>query len=968
MRATWLLAVMAALYVPANASPWTHTGPGRLWRAPDGKEYEAGLVVVRFQGELARYKASSTSAGSWEVDELMRPLGFLGAEPAFPFRASPDPEAQALNRVVLVRYAAPVDPRRVAERLGRLPGVLYAEPYPVYRVAFVPNDPRYGEPGQAYLRAIGAEEAWERSQGDRRILIAIVDTGVELTHPDLRPNLWTNPGEIPDNNLDDDNNGYVDDVYGWDFAGDDPNNPGRADNNPTANQNAHGTHVAGLASAATHNGIGVASIGFSCRIMAVKVGVGAGSESGVIRYGYQGILYAVDNGAQVINCSWGGEGFSRLGLEVIAYSRSRGSVVVAAAGNSARDEPFYPAAYPGVLAVAATVANPAQSTFDQRASFSNYGFWVDVSAPGTNLLSTWTGGGYALSSGTSMASPIAAGLVGLVLAARPELSPEQAAEQVRVSARDISAQNAGFRYLLGYGRIDAYRALLHQGPSIRMLAYRIEEVSGNGDGIANQGEELRLRIALRNYLEPAQGVRLRLEPQDGLTQPVVEEVELGTVSVSDTVWAAGLRLRVRAEAPNGSEARLILLIRDGSGYEDWAEIRFEITPTYRTVGVALVEVTLTGEGNIGFADFPDNLKGRGFRFLSRPDAPNALFEGGLILAVDSTRVVDVVRSGPSSAKRDFRMRLPIQVWENAFGADLYLRTEFDDAQATPGRRLGVYVRKEAFFWKQAPLARGLLLRYRITNTGSDTLRGLRIGWFFDWDISLNGQADSSGYDPARGVIWKRGMSGSPTRDWFVVATAALPDAVYLIDNPGQRTGIGIYDGFTDGEKWRTLTSAPAPRVLWGSDLSQVIGVGPRTLLPGESTTEVLILAAGQSLEEAYEAVEALRARIPVLAPVGGIGGEEGERPLRSRILALYPHPVGEGVTITLELPASGWYAWRLYDLLGRRVRAEGPRWQEAGRASWTISLRGLPAGWYGLELIGQHGVLDYRSVLKTGGN
>ncbi|MCS7081567.1 MAG: S8 family serine peptidase [Bacteroidota bacterium] len=924
--------------------------------------YEPGLVVVRFREVWPRYRASVVSAGSWYVDELMRPYGLLGAEPAFPYSPEPAPEAQALNCIVLIRYAASVDPERVAARLRQLPEVLYAEPYPVYRVAFVPNDPRYGEPGQAYLRAIGAEEAWDVSRGDARITVAIVDTGVDLQHPDLRPNLWMNPREVPNNGIDDDRNGYVDDVYGWDFAGDDPNNPGRADNNPSAIQNAHGTHVAGLASAATHNGIGVASIGFSCRIMAVKVSVGAGPEAGLIRYGYHGIRYAADNGAQVINCSWGGEGYSQFGADVVAYARSRGALVVAAAGNSGTTQPFYPAAYEGVLAVAATVANPALSGFDQRASFSNYGFWVDVSAPGTSLLSTWIGGGYATSSGTSMASPVAAGLVALVLAARPELSPEQAGEQVRVTARDIGPQNPGFAYQLGYGRVDARRALSERRPAIRLLEYRLQEAIGNGDGIPNQGEELQLQLRLRNLLEPARGVRLRLEPLDGLTQPLRAELSVGDLATGSASQAEGLRLRVRSEAPNGSEAQLLLFIEDASGYRDWVALRFEITPTYRTLAMGLVEVTITGEGNIGFADFPDNFKGKGFRFLSRPDAPNVLFEGGLLLAVDSTRLVDVVRSGPNTAKRDFRMLLPVQILEAVYGADLYGRTEFDDAQASLRRQLRVRVRKEAFLWRSPPLDQGLLVRYEIANTGSDTLRGLRIGWFFDWDISPNGQTDSTGYDPEGRLLWVRGMVGSPTRDWFAVATDQAPAGAYLIDNAGARTPIGIYDGFSDGEKWRALSSGIATDRVWDTDVSHVLSLAPRTLAPGASTTALLILAAGRTLEEARAVVETIRARSRSLAPVGW--PKDPERPVRTRIRALYPHPATHRVVLEGDAGQAGYYSWRLYDVLGRQLQVSPSWWLEPGRFRWEIPLEDLAPGWYWIRIFEGERPTDLRAVLK----
>ncbi|MBK7868384.1 MAG: S8 family serine peptidase [Ignavibacteriales bacterium] len=185
-------------------------------------------------------------------------------------------------------------------------------------------------------------------------------------------------------------------------------------------------------SAVTNNGIGVAGIGFNTKVMAVKTSRNdqrdPASGSPYIVYGYEGLLYSAKNGAKVINCSWGGSGYSMFGQTIIDEVTTLGSVVVAAAGNESVRDPFYPAAYNHVLAVASTTSN------DTRSGFSNFGYYVDVASPGSSIYNTWQNNTYASLSGTSMASPITAGLVALTMAQFPNLTSIQAAEKLELHA------------------------------------------------------------------------------------------------------------------------------------------------------------------------------------------------------------------------------------------------------------------------------------------------------------------------------------------------------------------------------------------------------------------------------------------------------------------------------------------------------------------------------------------------------
>ncbi len=313
---------------------------------------------------------------------------------------------------------------RSLERDGR---VAYAEPNFVLRTD-VPNDPfmtrlwGLDNLGQTVNWSAGApdadidaREAWSVSTGSPDVVVAVIDTGVELTHPDLAANIWVNEGEdcpgCRTNGTDDDGNGYVDDWRGWDFV--------NGDNNPTDDMG-HGTHVSGTIAAVGNNGLGVAGVTWSTKIMPLKFLSAAGT--GTVADAISAILYANANGAAILNSSWGGDEFSQALLDAIEQTDANGALFVAAAGNSYVNtdlEPNYPSDYEAenVVSVGAT------DQFDRRAWFSNYGTrTVDLGAPGTNIYSAWLGGSYRFQDGTSMATPHVAGAAALAKAVFPGAS------------------------------------------------------------------------------------------------------------------------------------------------------------------------------------------------------------------------------------------------------------------------------------------------------------------------------------------------------------------------------------------------------------------------------------------------------------------------------------------------------------------------------------------------------------------
>lgn len=346
-------------------------------------------------------------------------------------------------------------PAEVQDTLTALrlePDVLYAEENREIRVEYTPNDPHFSSDLYG-LQRLNAPAAWDISRG-AEIVVAIVDTGIDYNHPDILGNIWTNPREIADNGIDDDHNGYIDDTIGWDFAGHNINDSAQ-DNNPF-DGHFHGTHVAGTVVAQGNNSVGIIGVAFNSRVMAVKGldDTGAGNEITLVN----AITYAVKQGADIINASWGGPGKSALYQDAVDYAVANGVVFIAAAGNNNIDAASFT---PANIVSAITVSANDQS--GQKAGFSNWGSKLDVSAPGVNILSlNASGADYAIHSGTSMAAPHASGVAALVLSLHPNYTVEQVRQVLRRTATDLGA--VGQDSYFGYGEVNAARAVLALPP------------------------------------------------------------------------------------------------------------------------------------------------------------------------------------------------------------------------------------------------------------------------------------------------------------------------------------------------------------------------------------------------------------------------------------------------------------------------------------------------------------------------
>jgi subtilisin family serine protease len=443
-RATSLTIVLLACLVAAT---WLAAGESE-------RRADSRWVLVRLSVALdaaAGDGGFSLGTGVESVDALIRDLGIHRIEYALPASAGNPAHPAALRRHGLDRtyrfhVPAGVDVHAVARAFDALDDVDFAEPdYVGEATATVPTDLRFPDQwhlDQATDADVDGPEAWDLSTGSPSVVIGIADSGIDVDHVDLDGTLWVNTGEIEGNGIDDDGNGYVDDVHGWNFA------TGTGD---VDDLDGHGTWVSSLAVAETNNGQGIAGVCWDCRVMSTVRAADTHSDYA------DSVIWAADHGAQVVNGSWSDAlaGSSTL-LSAVGYLADLGVVHVNSAGNYPALGVSYPAAYVETIAVAATTIT------DQPWSSSSYGPEVDVSAAGQDVLGAYFDGGYIEGDGTSGSAPQAAGLVGLVLSVNPSAGQSEIRHLIRSGAEDqvgFPPDPAGFDENKGWGRINAHRTL-----------------------------------------------------------------------------------------------------------------------------------------------------------------------------------------------------------------------------------------------------------------------------------------------------------------------------------------------------------------------------------------------------------------------------------------------------------------------------------------------------------------------------
>ena len=446
-----------------------------------------------------------------------------------------------LYHSVVFESSEDISPEEIISIIESIGGVEYAEPDYFIQLFDVPNDPhvenQWGlqNTGQEYLGInridgyyndelvmksgdagadINMGPIWDDYTPRPRPLVVIIDTGIDTEHPDIADNVWENPLEIPDNGIDDDHNGYIDDVKGWDFSGDESDLFNTEGDNDVSDYRGHGTHCAGIIGAVSDNGIGVAGICPYADIVGLKI-----FPLALMSVASRAIIYAADMGAEVVNMSWGSPYASRFLEESLEYAKSKGVFLVAASGNSGDASRLFPSSLDIVMTVGASNSN------DEVTHFSTYGDWIDIIAPGRDILSLRAQGtdlyeegyepevriidsDYYLADGTSMAAPHAVGAAAVVLSYSPGLDPDELKDILQQSADDViypygdtDSTFPGWDRYSGYGRLNVGAAVAMLSGRMAKILYPYvgEMITDNieieGYAYSEHGEDYTLRIA-----------------------------------------------------------------------------------------------------------------------------------------------------------------------------------------------------------------------------------------------------------------------------------------------------------------------------------------------------------------------------------------------------------------------------------------------------------------------------------------
>lgn len=427
------------------------------------KFLKALLLSVLFVS-FGDYAFAQKPSGQFVPDELLvkfrkdaKPEAAVKAHSHIGARVLEDLGGFGWQRIKLPAAASVDD---AVKRYEKFPEVEFVQPNYYYQLLNTPNDPQYPNTNMYGLRQISAPQAWDLNTGSSTVVVANIDTGIRYTHEDLAANMWTNPGETAGNGIDDDGNGFIDDIYGYDFFFNDSN---------PIDENGHGTHTAGTIGAAGNNSIGVVGVNWNVKIMAIKIynGSGLGTTSAMLVNAYNYVRLMKERGVniRVTNNSYGGCdeacGYDQATKDAIDALGNAGILNVFAAGNAGLDidtTPFFPASYtsPSILSIAASTST------DTRPGFSNFGVAsVDLAAPGVGIQSTvhTTNGSYGALSGTSMATPHAAGSAALLSAHNPNLSAASL-KATLMNSVDVLANWNGL--VKTGGRLNISNALLNQ--------------------------------------------------------------------------------------------------------------------------------------------------------------------------------------------------------------------------------------------------------------------------------------------------------------------------------------------------------------------------------------------------------------------------------------------------------------------------------------------------------------------------
>ena len=822
--------------------------PGRLWvqfsedASPPDEDGRTGLTL---------FDRAADEFGVYDIQE------------AFPFFQPKvvSESARKLMRTYVAYFDPALDPEDAALALARDPHVAYAEPHYVAQPtwegvsepyalnpahAAFPNDPLFK--GRAYMRRLQMTDAWDIVKGQEGdIVIAFIDGGTHWRHPDLKDNIWTNLGEIPANGVDDDQNGFVDDIHGWNFANGTPDPAGLPEQPALAR---HGTITVGAAAAVTNNALGMAGISWNARIMPINSSCPLTEFIEGICHGAGAALYAAMNGAHIINASYGSYKGSQTESLAFQVAKETGITILASAGNegyNVDDIAHFPSGYSSTISVGGT-------RYDSDINEFNFGSSVDVFAAGRNVTATTLGAEYGTGAGTSMATALVSGVAALVKTLHPEYSPEQIREQLRLSADNIDDVNDPSRAgLLGQGRVNALRAVTEFGPDVRA-----SEVSWTDAFSALQrGDLVEITATFAVRRKDAEDLSITLFSDAPYIAFTKASEHLGTVRVGESAQAS-FAFVLQSDAPYRDQITLMARATSGVHIQEREFLRIDAyPPEVGTQETESLRVTLTSEGNIGYVDYNKSYSagaalGEGLIVSNAYNTPrNVIMEAGLIVATGPQAVADCVTSQYAYGEdyvqeQDFipKTGARLQIFSPGNYTTQEGRMELVDTGA-----LGVEILQESFVDESPENEDFVLFKYTVTNPTDRILTNVHVGLYIDWLLNyfyFSGPAYAR-IDEARQLGYQQNL---PTNANLVVGAKLLSGlAPFHYQVFDLRRDIGEEGLLSDAQKWSYLTGGVHIPEDELRDWVQVTGSGPYAIDPYGQIEVAFALVGGMNTED-----------------------------------------------------------------------------------------------------------------------
>lgn len=907
-------------------------------------DYFEGRIIVKINPKYAeRCKKASIEIPS--IQTLVEKLGIKRTEKLFPRHRRVSAEKRLtenfvdLSTIYQFHFDAGKDHEKIIKQIAKDKSVAYAEFEFINRPCFSPNDTLNSS--QWYLGAIKAYEAWDINKGDTNIVIAIIDTGSDMEHEDMKDDYALNHDD-PINGTDDDNDGYIDNYNGWDLANNDNDPSFRRDS--AFSGNAHGLNVASIAGASTNNITGISGVGFNCRMLTIRAD--PDSTPGVLTVAFQGIVYAADQGAFIINNSWGSYSFSQLGQDIVNYATiNKGALVIAAVGNGlfsgpnagiGIETPFYPAAYENVLSVGALIEN------DTLKASSNFGYWVDIFAPGEHMFVASGISEYGVNGGTSMAAPVVAGVAALAKSQFPNYSPQQIMHQLLSTADNVEdANEPTLKGKMGVGRVNALEALRNtSSPGIdfinRLITDKNNETFSRGDTLFISGD-------FKNYLTSASNTTASISTIGNKLKMLNGTIQLGNIGTMDSssnksnpfIFVIGSEI-----AFNEIVVFEISIKANNDSYERKIHFELSINPDFLTVNENNLTVTLSSNGNIGFSG-EDNTLGEGIKYLN---GNSLLFDGSFMIGNSSNYIANLYRN-ENGRDNDFSIIEPIQSLSPEI-ADFKAQTIFNDGMLSASPLLEIV--QTNFIFKEESLSNSIVYVFDVKNISSRELDNLHAGLFIDWDIE-DFSTNKVIYDIER----KMGISYSTDTNLFV-GVLSIEDQLnnfhYAIDNSQNGNGgINIVDGISDAEKFQLLSSnrEQAGNInAQGNDIADVNSVGPFSLAPDDSRLISFTIIVANDLVELKERADSASAKHEqILLSLAKPTLKEGT-------INIFPSPANESVSVNFRIEQSENLSLKVYDMQGKVVYERNNQFYTEGEHLIKLKTASWKTGVYIFEIKG----------------